>query len=108
MLQQGTNEAGEHERALFIRAGVQPGGRGCIQWHNSHTLLYINNISSLLSDGNPITPVVMIFMFSPELEDFVTLHKSHTRRTLKSRCQNGNKAVLLFHYFTECFDISEV
>lgn len=26
MLQQGTNEAGEHERALFIRAGVQPGG----------------------------------------------------------------------------------
>lgn len=84
----GNKWSREHERALFITGrNVQPGwgvGGSTVAQH-PYITVHNHNTLSLLSGENPITPLLMIFMFLPELEDFVTLYKFHTLRTRKSR-----------------------
>lgn len=84
----GNKWSREHKRALFITGkksaargewGVGVGGTVAQHYTVHNTLL-------LLTDENPTTPVLMIFMFLPELQDFVTLYKFHTPRTCKSHC----------------------
>lgn len=43
-----------------------------------HSYITVHKHTALLqlSDENPITPVLMIFMFLPELEDYATLYSS--------------------------------
>lgn len=69
---------------------------------------------------NPTTLILMISIFSPELEDYVTLNKFYNPGTCESyyiiwekekekemhSCQSGNEAV--WCYFSEYFDISEM
>lgn len=86
MLQQGTNEAGNtKEHYLLQEKSAAWGGVDTVAQH-SYITVHKHNTLLLLSDENPITPILMIFMFLPELEDFVTLYKFHTPRTRKSHC----------------------
>lgn len=81
----GNKWSREHERALFITGrNVQLGGGGTVAQH-PYIIVHNHNTLSLLSGENLITPLLMIFVFLPELEDSVTLYKFHALRTLKSR-----------------------
>lgn len=70
---------------IYYREKCAAGGVGGTVAQHPYITVHNRNKLSLLSGENPITPLLMIFMFLPELEDFVTLYKFHTPRTRKSR-----------------------
>lgn len=85
MLQQGTNEAGNTKEHYLLQGKKYSLRRVALQSYiiatvHKHTTLL------LLSDESPITPILMIFMFLPELEDYVTLCKFHSPGTRESHC----------------------
>ncbi len=122
-LQQGTNEAeNTKEHYLLQEKSVAWRGVDTVAQH-SYIKPTVHKHTTLLqlSDENPITPILMIFLFLPELEDYMTLYSSikfhnprksvhNLKKTEKRKkmhgCQSGNEAVLC--YFTAHFDILEM
>lgn len=78
MLQHGKKEAENTKEHYLLQGKRIAWGRVDTVAQHSYITVHLHNAFFLLLEENPITPILMIFVFLPELENFLTLYKLQT------------------------------